>query len=409
MSPSVALEDLLSASRAGGASCLTSVTELAPAAGPHASVAPAKFADRSSDIGAYAYETRFDDDGVASDVVLIDSKQSQNNRCEQALGAAIEDGHDVLSRLPRITVTYKSDARSIALSDLDLPHRAFDGHIRAATLDGAPVARDDRFRRIRDAHPGDASALLEASPASLVFGSWDSSRATRQGRWRSILVGEIVGFCARRPGNGEAPERKGGARIDPIGMRVELTGSALKELADRQKGELSRTTYDKVVKAAGAAKGDKRVKASSVGLGGIPPSLEALAGVACSRIVRSHVLSFAALRQIRFGKGVEGDAACRALLAALALAGLARSDGELVLRANCDLVEAGPIEVTLHGRAGARTRFEPLDVEQADALLAAALAHAEQVAGVSWGGVVLALDGDPAIAAGAADDANAGE
>jgi len=73
--------------------------------------------------------------------------------------------------------------------------------------------------------------------------------------------------------------------------------------------------------------------------------METLAGVACHRIVRSHVLSFAALRQIRFGAGPDGDAACRALLAALALAALARSDAELVLRANCDLVEAGPAQV----------------------------------------------------------------
>jgi len=55
------------------------------------------------------------------------------------------------------------------------------------------------------------------------------------------------------------------------------------------------------------------VSASMLGLGGIPPTLEALAGVACHRIIRSHVLSFAALRQIRFGSSPEGDAACRAL------------------------------------------------------------------------------------------------
>lgn len=399
MPSTLTLSDLLDAAGVGGASCLTSVTELQPAAGPHASVAPAKFAAPRGDQGTYAYETRYDD-GIARDVVVIDSKQSQLNRTESALRDAIGDGHPLLSRLPRLVVSYPRGDEQVEFTDLELPHRAFDGHFRAGSIDGRPATQHEGYRRLRDAHPGNASALLEASPVSLVLGSWDSSRAARQGRWRSILVGEIVGFC-EKPAE---PLLKGGARTDPLGMRIELTGAALKDLAERQRGELSRGTYDKVTKAANAAKGDTRVKASPVGLGGIPPTLEALAGVACRRIVRSHVLSFAALRQIRFGKGAGGDVACRALLAALALNGLARSDAELVLRANCDLVEAGPTRVTVHGRAGASSEFVALGVDDADALLAAALAHAEESAGVTWDGVVLRIDGDPEIAKGAVDD-----
>jgi len=399
MSTTLDLDDLVIATSQAGASCLTSVTELLPAAGPHASVAPAKFASRQSDQGTFAYETRYDD-GVASDVVVIDSKQSQLNRAEAALRSAIADGHGVLSRLPRLVVSYVHGGEVVEFSDLELPHRAFDGHLRAGTIDGRPATQHESYRRIRDAHPGDALALLEASPASLVFGSWDSTRAARQGRWRSILVGEIIGFCEKPLES----QLKGGARNDPLGMRIELTGPALKDLAERQKGELGRATYDKVVKAAAAAKADKRAKTSPVGLGGIPPTLEALAGVACRRIVRSHVLSFAALRQIRFGKGAEGDAACRALLAALALDGLARADAELVLRANCDLVEAGPTRVVLHGRGGETTEHVALTIAQADDLLATALAHAEEAASISWDGVVLRVTGDPAIAAGAVDE-----
>jgi CRISPR-associated protein Csb1 len=402
---SVELSDLLEASAPGGGSCLASVTDLAPAAGPHASVAPAKFAAARSDQGAYAYEQRFGE-GVARDVVVIDAKQSQNNRVEAGLRSAIEDGHEVLLRLPRIVVSYDVGDRTVQYSDLDLPHRVFDGHVRAGFIDGRPATQHEAYVRVRDSHPGDASALLETSPTSLLLGSWDSSRAARQGRWRSLLVGEIVGFCEPP---GREPTLKGGARVDPHGMRIEMTGAALKDLAERQRSELSKATYDKVVKAAGAAKAEKRARASVVGLGGIPPTLEALAGVACSKIVRSHVLSFAALRQIRFGRGGDGDTACRALLAALGLAGLARSDAELVLRANCDLVEAGPTRVVLHERAGRRREFEPLTVADADALLAAALAHAEQVAGIAWNGVTLRIVGDPAIAAGAVDEDPAGD
>jgi CRISPR-associated protein Csb1 len=389
---------LLEAASPGGASCITSVTELEPAAGSHGSVAPAKFAGRDSK-GTYAYERRYLD-GTIQHAVLIDSKQSQLNRCEQALQLAITDGHPVLGRMPRIVVTYLRDSEQVEYSDLTLPHRAFDGHIRAGAVDGQPVTKVDAYRALRNATPANARALLDASPVSLIFGSWDSSRASRQGRWRSALVGEIIGFCADAD-----ISLRGGARTDPVGMKIELGEAALKELAKNQRAELSRGTYDKVNSEAKKATGEKRVSASMLGLGGIPPTLDALAGVACHRIVRSHVLSFATLRQIRFGAGADGDAACRALLAALALNALARSDAELCLRANCDLVQkqgtARRVEID---RGADRVELESLSVAAADALLAEALATAERSAGVQWNGVVMWVTGNPEIVAGSVDE-----
>ncbi len=391
---------LLAASAPGGASCLTSVTELEPAAGPHASVAPAKFAlkDTKDKLGGYAYERRFLD-GTAQQAVIIDSKQSQLNRAEAALSLAIEDGHPVLSRMPRILVRYERDGVVEEYSDLTLPHRAFDGHIRAGTVGERPVTQTPAYRAIRDSSPGNARALLDASPVSLIFGSWDSSRATRQGRWRSALVGEILGFCSDSD-----PARRGGARVDPVGMQVQLGDKELTDLTNDQRAELSLKLYDKTIREAAKAKGGKRVSASGLGLGGIPPMLDALAGVACHRIIRSHVLSFATLRQIRFGAGPQGDAACRALLAALALNGLARSDAELCLRANCDLREGDASRVDVDGRGGVRRELEPLSIEDADVLLGDALSEAERLAGVRWEGVVLTVTGNPAIVAGAVAD-----
>jgi CRISPR-associated protein Csb1 len=401
----ITIDLLTKAVTPGGASCLTSVTELEPAAGPHASVAPAKFAspDPRDKKGTYAYEHRYLD-GEARTAVLIDSKQSQLNRCEAALAQAVTDGHPVLSRMPRVVVTYDRDGLGEEYSDLTLPHRVFDGHIRAGTADGQPVTQIAAYRAIRNASPANARALLDASPVSLIFGCWDSSRSARQGRWRSALTGEIVGFCAD-----DRPASKGGARVDPVGMQVQLGAADLTALAERQRSELSAKNYKKTMDAAAAsakAKG-KPVSASMLGLGGIPPSLEALAGVACEPIIRSHVLSFAALRQIRFGAGPDGDVACRALLAALALNALARSDAELYLRANCDLRERGSAAVEIDQRGGGRLSLEPLDIEAADALLSEALAEAERSAGVSWAGPALRVTGDPAIVAGAvAEDEN---
>ena len=235
----ITLDLLMEASVAGGASCLTSVTELEPAAGPHASVAPAKFAspDSRDKKGTYAYEHRYLD-GEARTAVLIDSKQSQLNRCEAALAQAVTDGHPVLSRMPRVVVSYDRDGLGEEYSDLTLPHRVFDGHIRAGTVDGQPVTQLDAYRAIRNASPANARALLDASPVSLIFGCWDSSRSARQGRWRSALTGEIVGFCAD-----DRPASKGGARVDPVGMQVQLGEADLKALADRQRSELSAKNY----------------------------------------------------------------------------------------------------------------------------------------------------------------------
>lgn len=389
---SLTLQHLLDACRPGGASVLTSVTPLEPAAGLHASVAPAKFVSGSKSV--FVYERRFWN-GEAVTAVLIDSKQSQNNRLEAAVSASIADGDPILARIPRIELRF-SDGQ--VYSDIDLPHRAFDGQIRAGTINGKPATEDEEYRALRDATVFQARPLMERSPMTLLLGGWDASRKSHQGRYRSILVGEIIGVLADQEGGPETSQSKrGGARIDPVGMRIDLTEKNRKAIADTQKHELSDGTYKK---ASG-----RNGKVSSLGLGGIPPSLEQLGGVTCQAIIRSHVLSFAALRSLRFGCSTpEGDVACRAVLAALALNGLARSDAELLLRANCDLVEAGPSVVTLDRRYGSKESFEPLSLGQAQELLSAAIENAERVAGLTWDGSVLVVDGNPDILAAAADE-----
>lgn len=401
---SIDLDLLLAASRQGGGSCLSSVTELEPAGGEHTSVAPAKFAsaDKNKKGGVYAFEQRFLD-GILRTVAIIDSKQSQLNRVEEALQLAIEDKHPLLSRVPRIEVVYRHQGgHEERHYDLTLPHRAYDGHFRAATRDGKPAGELAEYRALRDATPANARALLEGSPVTLVFGGWDSMRKAHQSRWRSALVGEIIGFCAN-----DRVAMRGGARVDPVGMSINLSPKNLVAAAERQRGEMSGKKIDAIAKSAAGGKGAKKdepISASSLVLGGIPPALNQLAGVACDRIIRSHVLSMATLRQMRFGADAEGNAACRALLAALALNGLARSDSELRLRANCDLTESGASEVVLDQRFGAKLTLDALTIEAADELLEQALGYAEKTARINWKGQVLSLDGDPAIIAGSVDE-----
>lgn len=382
---------LLAACQPGGSSVLTSVTELEPAGGSHAAVAPAKFVQ--GDKSVFAYETRYIDD-VAQQTVVLDSKQSQLNRIEQPLSFEIAAKHPLLSQVPHIRVIYNDGAE--VYTDLDLPHRAWDGHFRAGTIDGKPSTTDPRYRAARDATPANAQALLEFSPTSLVLGSWDSTRRSNQGRYRSALVGEIIGVLADQGPDARVPNLRGGARVDPVAMSVQLGGKELESVIAAQEADLSPKLVEKLrgeIKKAGT----KEKSASNLGLGGIPPSLDALGSVACRRIIRTHVLSFSALRQLRFGTDRDGDAAARALLAAYALAGLARSDSELNLRANCDLVEAGPATVTLDGRYGKKAEFDPLTIDAADTILETALAEARTNAGVRWDGLVLTVVGNPAI------------
>jgi CRISPR-associated protein Csb1 len=396
----ITMDVLNKACAPGGASVLTSVTELAPGAYPHAGIALARFVAARGSEGTYAYETRFVG-GEPVTVVLIDSKGSALNRVEAAISSAVADSDPVLARTPRVRVSYEGLA---PVFDFDLPHRVFDGHIRAGTVDGHPATTNPTYRAARDASPGNAKALLETSPLSLVLGSWDSTRRSHQGRYRSALVGEIIGVLADQTPGGTQPPNRGAARFDMLAASVRLGGDDMEALVAAQEDELSTKNVDSIRKEISKAK-KGTISAAALGLGAIPPSVTGLGFVSCSRIIRSHVLSFAALRQLRFGLGLEGDVACRALLAALALNGLARSDAELFIRANCDLVEAGPTVVALDERHGNKMRLEPLSIQDADALLRAAI-DAAVSAEVRWEGQILDVVGNPLVAGGIESDSD---
>lgn len=397
---------LLAACRPGGAATLSSVTDLVAAEGPHGGIAPARFVRARGNEATFCYELRFVD-GAASNCVLIDGKASQLNRVEDEIVKAIADGVEPLALTPRIVIRY---ADGTSASDLQLPHRLYDGHIRAGHVDGKSVTEDPTYRAARDATPMDVRPIFELAPAALVLGGWDSTRRARQGRYRSALTGEIIGELADQSAedvNAIQPPRRGGARSDAIAPSVQLTGTQLEALLVDQEAELSAKKAKEIRDDAERAKKAKngRVSASKLGLGSIPPSLEGLGLVSCRRIIRSHVLSFAALRQLRFGAGPDGDAACRALLAAFALAGLARANSELNLRANCNLREAAAPTTELDARYGQVVALAPIDIETADALLTEAIDRAGTTAGTRWEGQTFEVTGNELVVNNAAADA----
>lgn len=328
---------LVAACEPGGATALSLVTQLVAAGGPHAGLAPARIADRNS--AAFGYETRLID-GQPATTVIIDEKQSQLNRVQAAILQSIRDEDPLLSRVPRVQVSYGR----LSYTDLELPQRIFDGQIVAGTVGGSPVTAHPTYRAAQDCSAADARALLELSPTSLVFGAWDSTRRTRPGRYRSALAGEIIGVLS-----------------DPHGCSREPNEDA----------------------AIGVAL----------------PTRPEPGAVSCRRIIRTQVLNFAVLRQLRFDTGPAGDAACRALLAAYVFAGLARSNAELTIRADCDIVEAGPTAVKLDARNGDFVALDAPSVQETDAVLERALEAAEREADIYWQGQVFEVIGDPAARA----------
>jgi CRISPR-associated protein Csb1 len=274
--------------------------------------------------------------------VLVDSVQSQANRLEECLLQAIGDGLP----LPYVVVDFtQANLDGISrITSLDAPHRVYDAILRDSLLDGKPFMDSPIGQRLAKAKAEDASALLETSPTALLFGAWHS---TGEGgglgaKFARCLVSEIVGvnvpvdevLVSTRTGEIEMQTagRRTGSRIDPLGVLRRV---------DVYKGESGWSTTE-----AGAGKNAKKVRPSEINHGNIAPSIEPL-GVTCDHVEHSFVLSFAALRRLRFG-GADKDAAGRTLLAALGLVALAEQDARgYALRSRCDLVCDGRASLDL--------------------------------------------------------------
>lgn len=274
--------------------------------------------------------------------VLVDSVQSQANRLEECLLDAIRDG----VRIPYVEVDFTAAALDgvSKITSLDAPHRVYDAILRDSLYNGTPFMESEIGLRLAKAKAEDASALLEVSPTALLFGVWHS---TGEGgglgaKFARCLISEIVGINVpvkdivvnQRTGEVEVQTsgRRTGSRIDPLGVLRKVKVF---------KGENGWSTTK-----AGAGKNSKEVRPSEINHGNIAPSVQPL-GVTCDYLEQSFVLSFAALRRLRFG-GPEKDVAGRGLLAALGLVALAEQDSRgYALRSRCDLVCEGraPIEL----------------------------------------------------------------
>ena len=276
--------------------------------------------------------------------VLVDSVQSQANRLEECLRDAMHEGVSI----PHVIVDFsKAELAGITqITSLDAPHRVYDAILRDSLYEGKPFLSKDSplGKRLLEASNADASALLEVSPNALLFGAWNS---TGQGgglgaKFARCLTSELVAvnvpadeLVDRRSGEVDVRTsgRRTGSRIDPLGVL-----SKVRVFKGERGWELTKEA---------AGKAAKEVKPSEINHGNIRPSIQPL-GITCEHIEHTFVLSFAALRRLRFGASADKAAAARAMLAALGLLALTEQDARgYALRSRCDLVCDGPAPLEL--------------------------------------------------------------
>ncbi len=378
------------------------VAKLQPAGGCGDKVFPPTYAG-----GQYALESRIDEHGVAKEVVLLDSVQSQANRMEQALLAAHRAQRITL---PMVSVNFSKFEELKDLGEitvLDAPHRLADAILRDSMLKDRLFPATTEGQVLRRATARNATELFKLCPTALLFGIWESTGAAGGlgVKFQRAIVSEITGI-------GAVVGRKTASRIDPLQIgRVpiyhakESTDGAIPWTAEKSKALTDGTNSDgspkyKRFKVSNRAKGVP----SEVNHGNVTPDMARHRGqilrlgrdlAGAQRVVRDRdelpggvtfeyakhtaVLSLAALRKLHFP--VDGNAdvgsEARLVLAALglfALIELRRNDYDL--RSRCALVLEGASAMEIVKRDGG-TKPISLDEPSAKALLDAVLQHAE--------------------------------
>jgi len=327
----------------GHAAAIRCKSILQPAAGAGTKVFPPTHAG-----GVYATEKRRlpiegkPGETREADCVLLDSVQSQANRIEDAMQAAIDSGE---LTMPLIVVEFGNAVADVQrVTSLQAPHRAADAILRDSLYkqggkdkDGNETEKDIAFRKstvgeaITNSSLANATGLFRYCPHALFLGVWDSTgpKGGLGAKFARALVSEIVGIDS-------VIGKKTSSRIDPLQAR------AAAKVIKGADGSWSMAKDDKAKNA---------LKPSEINHGNIVPTIaEGSATVAYAE--HTAVLSLPQLRRLRFP--IDGkldpkiDNAARTVLAALALVGLTLSlERGSDLRSRCLLFPEGPLSFEL--------------------------------------------------------------
>jgi CRISPR-associated protein Csb1 len=404
---SLSLEKLQSA--VANAAAMRRVRKLQPTGGPGDKIFPPTYpAEGRNGAPRHVFETRRIN-GQNVLCVLIDSVQSQANRLEEALKDARDSG---AFAFPLIAVDFKNTelADIGRVTTLDAPHRVFDAIIRDSELDGVLFRETSPGRALIEAKSQNARAVYELSPAALIFGAWNS---TGEGgglgaKFPRCIVSEIVGVgVATEPylrtnsrtgelllnaRTGEVPQedrpsgKRPSSRIDPLGI---VSGVKVYKKAGTEsdwtvmESEAEQTKQGTAILYSGKRGTGKAGRPSLINHGNVKPDVDQL-GVSVDYAVHNFVLSFAALRRLRFGTP-NADLAAQTVLAVLGLLAVTAQDRfGYFLRSRCDLVP----------EQGSSRQFEVIDsegrIETVDldatrtSALAAEAAKAAAAVGLKW-------------------------
>ncbi|WP_322797241.1 type I-U CRISPR-associated RAMP protein Csb1/Cas7u [Tepidiforma sp.] len=339
-----------------------------PQAGPDAKVFPPTYMER--DGTRYHFEKRWSSAGSPLEVVILDSYQSQANRCE----AALEREAAALG-LPRLVLNHSVNGNAISISSLIAPHRSRDAYFLDALVDGRPFDETPVGMALDRATLDDLTPFLQYVPTDLVYGIWDSHRGKRMAlKFARSYTSEMLGW---EPQPGKRAATKG----DPLN----LPGNDSVDYRDWRPAGTSKKSKD------------SQKKLSELGHGMVPGEPdESIGGVAVRGITRLAVLSLTGLARLSFSSD-EVNRAGRTMLAAVGLLGdrLAFGGAGLHLRSGCDLVlESEHIEWV---QRGGRTEPLELDRERARELFHAARRRLER-AGIAWSGEPVVLTPSKALA-----------
>lgn len=385
----------LRAAVSGDAAAFRCSTRLQPAGGPGDKVFPPTYAG-----SVYAMEMRRvpgSEDQVRC--VLLDSVQSQANRCEEALQDAVDQGR---IRIPIVEVDFSeipivdpgSDAEGLfepigRVTSLEAPHRIADAILRDSEIDGVLFRKTDEGRKLSQATLKNATPLFELCPTALVYGIWDSTgpKGGLGFKFQRAFVSEIIGINA-------ALGIKTSSRMDPLGIQLKAGPVYQGKDGDWTTDPKNARVEKKKPKLKG-----KDGRPSEVNHGNIAPSLSNLGkdplgdeddriylagGVTIDYAEQTSVLSLPALRRLRFPleggsrSDSEVNLAAQTALAALGLCGsvLAAERG-LDLRSRCLLWPTEVAKWELLGRPGDDPQKVELNADGAIALLQDAVEKAK--------------------------------
>lgn len=336
-----------------------------PTGGLGGRIFPPTVKTKSTDAAGYLIEPRYVN-GDEVRVVLLDQRQSQANRCEQALMDAVRR-QDLF--LPHLELATEAEGTAVKITSLEAPHRSRDAYFRDAQDDeGTKFDETEAGTALRQAASADLGAYLRLVPSDLVYGVWDSHRKRR------IQVKVPRAYTSEMYGVSPLVGVRAAGRVD----RLNLAGDTV---------AVTETGWSPL-DGAKPPRGVASARMSELGHGMIPPS-EGIGGVSVKTVHRQATVSLAQLSSLRFGDVSEEFAAAgRAMLASIALLGdrLAFGAPALHLRSGCDLVVVSEqVEWVRRGQDGVPVTqpMECTTVRDALALFELALERARKT-GLEW-------------------------